>query len=353
MKVKIYGAGSIGNHLANASRQMSWSVDICDIDAVALERTKNDIYPSRYKKWDNQIRLFENNKSPKEYYDLIFIGTPPNTHIQLALEALEQSPKAVIIEKPLCCPDLGDVFKLQEISNQKKIPIFVGYDHVVGKASEKLTQLLSEDLIGKILTIDFEFREHWGGIFAAHHWLKGPEETYLGNIKQGGGASGEHSHALNLWQYFSNILGAGSVTEVQAVMDIVSDKDVYYDRLCLLNLKTESGLIGRVVQDVITKPSRKWGRIQGENGFYEWECGFENGKDRIIQKINSKREEIFIFDKTRPDDFINELKHIELMVKSRNFNSPISLKNGLDTMRVLSAAHKSNDEKKIVFVDYI
>ena len=45
MKVKIYGAGSIGNHLANASRQMGWSVDICDVDRSALKRTKNEIYP--------------------------------------------------------------------------------------------------------------------------------------------------------------------------------------------------------------------------------------------------------------------------------------------------------------------
>ena len=39
-KVKVYGAGSIGNHLAQASRRMGWSVDICDIDNDALDRTK-------------------------------------------------------------------------------------------------------------------------------------------------------------------------------------------------------------------------------------------------------------------------------------------------------------------------
>ena len=48
MKIKIYGAGSIGNHLANASRTLGYSVDICDIDPAALERTKTQIYPSRY-----------------------------------------------------------------------------------------------------------------------------------------------------------------------------------------------------------------------------------------------------------------------------------------------------------------
>ena len=36
LKVKILGAGSIGNHLAHASRKMDWFVDICDIDSDAL-----------------------------------------------------------------------------------------------------------------------------------------------------------------------------------------------------------------------------------------------------------------------------------------------------------------------------
>ena len=352
MKVKIFGAGSIGNHLANASINLGWEVDICDVDPKALLRTKNEIYPSRYHKWNNKIRLFENKNCPKEKYDLIFIGTPPETHINLALEALEDNPKAVIIEKPLCTPDLTGIKKLQEMSKNERIPVFVGYDHVVGMASEKLAKLLNEDLIGKILTIDFEFREHWGGIFAAHHWLNGPEDSYLGNISKGGGASGEHSHALNLWQYFSEIVGAGKVTEVQASMDIVSNKEVFYDRICILNLKTETGLIGRVVQDVVTQPARKWGRIQGEKGYFEWECGYENGKDRVIKGINSKEKEIYVFEKSRPDDFIKELQHIASSVKSKVFDSPLNLKHGLDTMRVLVAAHKSNSKKQATPVDY-
>ena len=40
-----------------------------------------------------------------------------------------------------------------------------------------------------------------------------------------------------------------------------------------IELKTETGFIGRVVQDVITAPSRKWARAQGEKGFIEWHCG--------------------------------------------------------------------------------
>ena len=58
MKVKVLGAGSIGNHLSNAARRLGWSVDLVDPDPAALERTRSKIYPSRYGNWDEAIRLF-------------------------------------------------------------------------------------------------------------------------------------------------------------------------------------------------------------------------------------------------------------------------------------------------------
>ena len=63
-KVKIFGAGSIGNHLAHASRCLNWDVDICDTDKEALDRTKYQIYPNRYGKWDKAIGLYKDDQIP-------------------------------------------------------------------------------------------------------------------------------------------------------------------------------------------------------------------------------------------------------------------------------------------------
>ena len=32
------------------------------------------------------------------------------------------------------------------------------------------------------------------------------------------------------------------------------------------------GEVGRVIQDVVTRPTRTWARIQGTGGFVEWHC---------------------------------------------------------------------------------
>jgi predicted dehydrogenase len=353
MRVKVIGAGSIGCHLANASRFLGWEVDLCDIDGNALNRTRNLTYPSRYGKWDESINLFLNKDVPKSGYDLILIGTPPDSHMSLAIQAIKEGVRAVLVEKPFCTPDLAGAQELYNLSKSSGVPVFVGYDHVVGKASSKFVQCLTSSDIGDIHTLDVEFRECWSGIFSAHPWLDGPQDSYLGFWRRGGGASGEHSHAVNLWQYFSHELGGGRVVEVQAMMDFVKDGNVDYDKLCLMNLRTENGLVGRVVQDVVTNPPRKWARAQGRNGYVEWMCAFRPSVDAVIEgTMTGSTQKLHEFPKTRPDDFIQELQHIITALDGDDKNSPLDISRGLDTMLVVAAAFKSVREKRTITIDY-
>jgi predicted dehydrogenase len=351
-KVKIHGCGSIGNHLAHASRSLGWKVDMCDIDRAALDRTKNSIYPTRYGGWDDQIGLFESGSEPKGGYDLIVIGTPPDVHIDLALSALDERPKAIVIEKPICGPGLEGADLLALKAKELGVSVFSGYDHVVGAAAEKFSAAIVEKDFGELLTLDVEFREHWAGIFGAHPWLAGPQDTYLGYVKRGGGASGEHSHALNLWQHFAHAAGKGRVTRVSAQMQFVTDGQVEYDRLCFLHLETEKGFVGRVVQDVVTLPARKWARAQHVDGAVEWQCGAKPGCDEVRETLYNGKTSSTEVKKTRPDDFIKELRHIEAVLAGSIAESPISLERGLDTMLVLAAAHLSVQQEATVTIDW-
>jgi predicted dehydrogenase len=348
--VKIFGAGSIGNHLAHASRSLGWNVTICDVDQGALDRTKQTIYPTRYGKWDEAIKLSLVKTAPRGGFDLIVVGTPPDSHLSLAFAALEEKPKAILVEKPLCPPNLEQAQTLQNRVTESGTLAFVGYDHVVGKAAQET--LRASRHLSTIETIDVEFREHWGGIFAAHPWLQGPQDSYLGFWKRGGGASGEHSHAINLWQFLSGGLGKGRITEVSATLDYVQTDMVEYDKLCLLSLTTETGLIGRVVQDVITSPSRKWARIQGSDGFAELTIGHQPGVDRVEWKTGKDDSQLRTIQKTRPDDFIWELQHIESVMTGKEKDSVLALDRGLETMLVVAAAHLSSARKRTVRIDY-
>ena len=97
-------------------------------------------------------------------------------------------------------------------------------------------------VLGRPLTAIAEFREYWGGIFDAHPWLSGPSDSYLGFWRRGGGASGEHSHAINIWQFFARALGAGRITEVAALLDYADQDGTSYDRHRQLHVRTEERL---------------------------------------------------------------------------------------------------------------
>jgi predicted dehydrogenase len=352
VKLKIIGAGSIGNHLAHAARNLNWEVAVCDVDPEALRRMREEIYPERYGSWDESIGLHLTEEVPKGGFDLIAIGTPPDTHLPLAMEAVSEMPKVVLVEKPLCRPDLEGAQELADLVLEKNVMVFTGYDHAVGQAAGVMEEAIRSSQLGAIQTLDVEFREHWGGIFAAHPWLDGPADSYLGFWERGGGASGEHSHAIHLWQHFAHAAGAGRVVEVQATLDYVIDGSVDYDQICLLQLRTENGLVGRVVQDVVTQPPRKWARAQGDLGFAEWHCGNPSGADSVRLGTGDRITEQVI-EKTRPDNFIQELRHLQMMMKGDKFaESPLALERGLETMMVLAAAHRSHQQRRTIHIDY-
>ena len=352
-KVKIYGAGSIGNHLAYACRAKEWDVLLCDVDPKALERTKTDIYPSRYGYWDEKIRLTTLDTVRPEEFDLIIVGTPPDTHIELALDALRnEPPKVLLVEKPLCTPSLNGCQELLDLAKATGTFVGVGYNHTLTQNTQMASQVLKDGFLGQPLTINAIFREHWGGIFAAHPWLNGPHDTYLGFSERGGGASGEHSHAINIWQHFAHLLDMGRIVEVSSMLDIVDEGKVSYDRICQLHVRTEKGLVGSIYQDVITEPAQKSLRIQGSNGFLEWCVNWDKHNDavRYWNGRNQVLEEFF--PKTRPDDFRGEIDHLEDILKGKEIESPIFLERGLETMMVIAAANRSHKLSRAVKINY-
>jgi predicted dehydrogenase len=163
---------------------------------------------------------------------------------------------------------------------------------------------------------------------------------------------GEHSHAINIWQHFAHVAGAGRVCEVSANLDIVKDDDLDYDRLALITLKTENGLLGDVIQDVITLPTEKSARLQGTEGALEWVVNYQPGVDAVLSyQIDGSKEEK-AFPKTRADDFKAEIDHIHRILTGEILDSPIELGRGLDSLMVIAAAFKSNALGRRVNIDW-
>jgi predicted dehydrogenase len=353
VRVKVLGAGSIGNHLTHACRGRGWEVTMCDPDPAALERTRRDIYPSRYGQWDDAIRLAAPADVAAEAFDLVIIGSPPDTHMAVALAVLEgPAPRILMVEKPLATPDLRGIDQLVERSAAVGTRVLVGYNHRLTRHTQLAAQWLGEADIGAITTLRVLFREHWGGIFGAHPWLAGPADSYLGFTTRGGGSLGEHSHGINLWQYFAELAGQGRIVEVAAMLDEVEAGGARYDRIAQLSVRTEGGLVGTIVQDVITQPAQKWLRIEAERGYLEWQANVEPGQDlvRLSQHGAEPREERVA--KQRPDDFRGEIDHVARLLDAPGAASVLDLEAGIATMRVIKAALDSAHSQRLVRIDH-
>ena len=200
--IRIIGAGSIGNHLANAARSRGWAVTLTDNDPAALDRARTSIYPQRYGAWDKAIVLKESRAAMGDAADVVFIGTPPDSHIALANAVLDQvTPKAIIIEKPLAGPGLEGCAVLAARVAKAGIFAGVGYNHTLGQNTVEAEKIVRSGALGTISTISSRTREHWGGIFKAHPWLSGPSDSYLGFSSRGGGAEARgRKHGTKEWQ---------------------------------------------------------------------------------------------------------------------------------------------------------
>jgi len=340
-KILVIGAGSIGNHLTHACRQRGWEVAMYDNDPEALKRTREEIYPARYREWDDSIELLTEQPA-QGAYDLAIIGTPPDTHLEIAYNlAKTVNVRFMLIEKPLCSPDMKGLEDLEDQLRAKGVSALIGYNHIFCQNTVLAEEVISEEAFGEPLSLHVRWLEHWGGIFAAHPWLSGPEASYLGHWKRGGGACGEHSHAISLWQHFSNVLGRGDISQVSASMKFVESNSVCYDETAQLFVESKEGLVGSVIQDVITAPAQKIMRIQFENGYLEWEANVDSAHDAVRYACGGKTENTRLIKKTRPDDFRGQIEHIQDLIerKVRIEDSPNTLGRGIAVMRVVSAAY--------------
>lgn len=341
-RVKVIGAGSIGNHLGHGCRTLGMDVTICDIDRSALERARDVIYPNRYGSWDEGIRLATPDELVGEDFDIVIVGTPPATHLKVATAELETTrPGVILIEKPLAHPSSADIEAFLAAAEKSSTRVLVGYNQRLKPNTKHFVQLANTLDLGPLVGLSSNMLESWDGILKAHFWMKSERDSYLAFTDQGGGALLEHSHALNLFLFFADVLGQGRVTDVVADIEWVSHEDGKYDRDSALSLTLESGVVGTVRQDLHTWPASKEAIATFEEGALVWSMG--DSSDRVEHRSpGGELVEGWDFPKTRPDDFLGELEHLHSVWENPTSESPIGLPEGLAVMDVILAAFESS-----------
>jgi predicted dehydrogenase len=298
---------------------------------------KNNLYPKRYGGWDKKIKfisyrdVFESNN----IYDLIIIGVPPKIHLTLLKQCFVYlNFKKILVEKPLCVFNQNFSF-----INQKKYKdkIYCGFNHSISKSFLFLINLILKKKIGKIKKIEINWKEDFKLILKAHPWIKNLKQSYLSNLRKGGGACHEYSHAVHLAVIFKKILFKNKIKIIKNIVYIKKNNS-FYDSITQISFKDELRSIDLNI-DAISNPCQKNIKIFGNNGTIIWERKIEKNYEKIeIRK--GKNLNYKLFKLTRRDDFINQIKSLLFKKKKYNNSSNLKLESAVEVMNILKKIFK-------------
>ncbi len=326
-KILIFGAGSIGAHHINAGRSLGCDVYFTDINFEQAIYLKNNLYPSRYKKWDKKIKFVPYNEVTKlkDYFNLVVLGVPPQYHLSLLKFCFKHLKfKKILVEKPLSVFN-QDFKSLNKINNKNKI--FCGFNHSVSKSILKLFSLIKKNKIGNINSVVINWKEDFNYILKAHPWIKNLKDSYLSTLKKGGGGIQEYSHAIHLAVLFKNIMFKDKFSIEKNIL-INKRKNEFYDFKSDIIFKNKGKKISTYI-DTISKKVKKNIQINGSKGSIFWLRELEKKKETIFI-YNSKNKKIN-FKINRRDDFINEHKNLYIN-ENKKIMKNLNLKNSIKTM---------------------
>lgn len=328
----IFGAGSIGNHFSHACSRLNYNIFVTDLSKETLFRMKSKVYPKRYGKWNNNIKLIDYLKFPeileKNQFDLIIIGTPPHTHLKIFKKLNKYKIKNILVEKPVCSFKENPSLFLRY---NRKSKIYCGYNHSVSKSFEQFLKLVNKNK-KEIDLVQVKWNESWRGILNAHFWMKNEFDSYLGDYKLGGGAIQEHSHGLHLIGLLSNLINKKDNLKNFKSSTIYKKKKLkkydYINSLYFQKNKTSYYLETNLIDD---PPTKKIICFLGKKRLI-YHINFKNNYDAIIHDDFNK-EKVRLFKKDRTSEFVNELNHIFSIKNEKDYNkSNINIKTAINCL---------------------
>jgi len=336
-KVLIFGCGSVGAHHANAAKTLGYEVFLTDINAKQFIFFKDKLYPKRYKKWDYKIKFINYKKvfNLSDCFDFIIIGTSPKNHISVLMKCKKKLKyKKIIVEKPFCV--FNQNFELLRNSLVKE-KIFCGFNHILSKSINHIFKIIKEKKLGKIKLVQIEWKEDFNNVMKAHPWIQNLANSYLSNIKIGGGGIHEYSHALHLALSIKSLIFKESKMRIFSQIYYKNIKNSYYDYISNIFFKIKDCLF-KININTISNPDIKNIRILGHKGSLLWVRNQSKQQETIKLVIKNKLNKK-VFNITRRDDFIRQLDSIN---RNNEYTYLNNLYNSLNTMNFIKKSIKNN-----------
>lgn len=148
LKIGVVGGGHIVKH-----RHLPIYKKIRDVKVSAICDKQESIAKSVASQFG--VSHYYNDFSEmlsKEELDVVDICTPPQTHVTLAIEAIEAG-SHVLVEKPLAM-NVNDVDKMFKFSEKKHVKLCVVHQNLFNPAVRKARSLVENGAVGDLISVD-------------------------------------------------------------------------------------------------------------------------------------------------------------------------------------------------------
>jgi len=124
--------------------------------------------------------------------DLVSVVTPPSTHLEITIAALEQG-KAVLCEKPMAM-DAAEALRMTERAREANVLALIDHELRFLSSRQKMRAMLRNGEIGTVRHCNYVFRSDYRGVLGNWDWWS--------DAAMGGGTLGAiGSHALDSFRW--------------------------------------------------------------------------------------------------------------------------------------------------------
>ncbi len=265
--------------------------------------------------------------------DAAIICTPTAQHTFDLQQLLQYSIRDIYIEKPAAHDAAGLQF-LQTLTNTAQSRIAVGYDLRFDKGLQKVKQLISEETVGRSVTVNATVGQYLPDWRPHEDYTKGMSAS----IAKGGGVLLDLVHEFDYLYWLM-----GSVQHVAAYCMHSGSLNIETEDAAEVLLKFDSGVTGTVHLDYLQPQLVRNCMVTCTSGTIFWDMVSSE-----VKWVNREKESFEFSYKgfERNDRFVEIM---EAFLGGENDDRLTSLEQGLESLKVVLAAKHSSEHK--IFVE--
>lgn len=264
IKILIIGFGSIGQRHYRNLLGLGYA-NLYVYDVVVIK--------------DKQINTVDEiSQLVLEQFDVVFVCSPNDLHIQHALKTVSAGCH-IFIEKPLS-HNLNNIEKLEKLCAQKKLINMVACNMRFHPCLAFIKKYLDSNKLGRIYSIHHEFG------YYLPYWRPGTDyrKNYAARKIGGGGIILDDIHEFDLLFWLNNF---SQVKESKFIFNKASDLEIETEDNCIAFFKFNNKTLGSVRCDYLQQVYSRSCKIVGEKGNLEWD--FNENTVWLYAKSKSKK----------------------------------------------------------------